>query len=111
MKALLIVSICAVVGLVGCSQETSTTATPAVSPGALASLDNQEVEVGCAMCVYGMEGAEGCVLACKIKGKPMMVKGIELDMHEAGLCSGAKQAVVSGTFEGGEFVASKVEVE
>ena len=111
MKALVIVSLCAVVGLVGCSQESSTKATPAVALGALASLENQDIEVGCAMCVYGMEGADGCALAAMIKGKPMMVNGVELDMHGHGLCSGAKRALVSGKIEGGELVASKVEVE
>ncbi len=111
MKALVMVSLCAVVGLVGCSQETSTKTPPAVAPGALASLENQDIEVGCAMCVYGMEGVQGCALAAMIKGKPMMVQGVELDMYDHGLCSVAKRAVVSGKFEGGELVASKVEVE
>ncbi len=111
MKALVIVSLCAVVGLVGCSAETSTKATPVVAPGALASLENQDIEVGCAVCIYGMEGADGCALAAKIKGKPMMVQGVELDMYDHGLCSVAKRAVVSGKIEGGELVASKVEVQ
>ncbi len=111
MKALVIVSLCAVVGLVGCSQETSTKATPAVAPGALASLENQDIEVGCAMCVYGMDGVQGCALAAMIKGKPMMVNGVELDMHDHGLCSGPKRAMVSGKIEDGELAASKVEVQ
>jgi hypothetical protein len=111
MKALVVVSLCAVIGLVGCSQETSTKATPTVAPGAMAAFEKKEVEVGCAMCVYGMEGADSCTLAAKIKDKPMMVKGAELDMHDHGLCSGAKRAVVSGKIEGGDLVASKVEIE
>ncbi len=110
MKALVIVSLCAVVGLVGCSQDTSTKA-PTVAPGALASLENQDIEVGCAMCVYGMDGVQACALAGMIEGKPMMMNGVELDMHDHGLCSGAKRAVVSGKIEGGELAASKVEVQ
>ena len=111
MKVLMIASICAVVGLVACSQETSTMATPAVAPGALASLENQDVEVGCAKCIYGMEGAAGCSLAAVIKDKPTLVTGGEVDLRDYGLCSASRHAIVSGKLEGGELVASKVEVE
>ncbi len=111
MKVLMIASICGVLGLVGCTQETTTKATATVAPGVMASLENQDIEVGCAMCVYGMDGVQGCTLAAMIEGKPMMVNGVELDMHDHGLCSGAKRAMVSGKIEGGELAASKVEVQ
>jgi hypothetical protein len=66
------------------------------------------VEVGCASCIYKMEGITDCTLAAKIDGKAVLVKGSDVDAHEAGLCAAAKQAVVEGELLGQEFIATKV---
>ena len=71
----------------------------------------QTVEAGCGMCIYEMDDVKGCDLAVVIDGHPMLVSGYEIDMHEAGLCSGAKQAVVSGKVEGDVVVLTEVEIE
>ena len=72
---------------------------------------SKRVEVGCASCIYEMPGVEGCKLAAKIDGKPMLVTGTEVNAHALGLCSGAKQGVLVGEVEGDEFVATKAEIE
>ena len=95
MKFLQPLSICAVVMILGCSQETQTAEQLSVSPGAMSTLDAQTIEVGCGMCVYNMDDVAGCKLAAVIDGEPMLVKGVKLDMHGHGLCSGSKSAVVS----------------
>jgi len=60
---------------------------------AAASTVNRIVEVGCAGCLFDMEGAEGCQLAVKVDGKTYLVSGVDIDTHEAGLCESTKQAV------------------
>ncbi len=76
----------------------------------------QTVEVGCAMCIYEMEGIDKCTLAVKIDSTPYLVEGVEIhelgDAHaEDGLCLIAREAVVEGKLEGDEFIATKVEFE
>ncbi len=111
MKLLQLVSICAVAGILSCSQETQTAEQLSVSPGAMSTLEAETIEVGCGMCVYGMPEVSGCQLAAVIDGEPILVKGVELDLHDHGLCSGSKSAVVSGKVEGMELLATSVEVE
>lgn len=69
------------------------------------------VEVGCASCIYQMAGVEGCTLAAKIDGQPLHVSGVELDLHEFGLCSAPKQAKLVAKVDGDSVVASQVEVQ
>ena len=108
MKLLQLVSICAVAMILSCSQETQTAG---VSPAAMSTLKAQTIEVGCGLCVYNMSDVAGCQLAAKIDGEPILVKGVELDLHDHGLCSGSKSAVVSGVVEGKELLATSVEVQ
>jgi hypothetical protein len=110
--------------LIGCKSESSApqggdgapstsaaASTPTEAPaGSPAATAEQTVEVACATCIYRMSGVQGCKLAAKIDGKPILVRGGSVDAHNAGLCSAAKQAVVSGQVEGDTFVATKVEL-
>ena len=109
MKTLWLVPLGAVLTLGACSQ-TSKTETPTTAQ--VVSLRSETVEVACATCVYGMEGVQGCKLACKIDGgSPMLVTGSDVDLHAHNLCSTATNAVVSGEVEGDTLVATAVEVQ
>ena len=74
-----------------------------------ASFSDRTVEVGCAMCIYGMPGVLGCKLAASIDGEQMLVTGVDVDLHAHELCSVAKEAVVTGTMEGDGLVASTID--
>ena len=68
------------------------------------------LEVGCASCIYEMEGVEDCELAARIDGKTYLVELEGFDAHSAGLCAGAKTAVVTGAIEGDRFHATNLEL-
>ncbi len=68
------------------------------------------VEVGCASCIYEMEGVEDCELAARIDGKAYLVELEGFDAHSAGLCAGTKTAVVTGAIEGDRFHATSLEL-
>ncbi len=68
------------------------------------------LEVGCASCIYEMEGVEDCELAARIDGKTYLVELEGFDAHGAGLCAGAKTAVVTGAIEGDRFHATSLEL-
>ena len=107
MKAFLLLSVCTAICLVGCSKSAKT-GTQDVQMGVL---EDETVEVGCGKCVYHMDKVKGCDLAVVIDGHPMLFTGYEIDMGEAHLCSGAKEAVVSGTVEGDVVVLTEVVIE
>ena len=101
--------------LAGCGESSTPEATaptvvaPTVSISAAAPLT---LEVGCAKCIYQVEGANDCSqVATAIDGKTLLISGVNVDAHEMGLCSAAKMASVEGAVEGGKFIASKVEVQ
>ena len=105
MNRFLSCSIIAVLALGGCeSTQTASTA----APGALI---DENVEVGCGMCVYDMEGVQGCTLAAVIAGEPMLAEGTDLHLHDYGLCSGTRQAVVTGRIEGDTLQVTEIEVK
>lgn len=87
------------------------TAVEAVAAVASQVVETQVAEAGCATCIYGMEGVQGCQLAVKVAEKAYLVSGAEIDAHAAGLCSGAKQAEIAGKIEGGIFIASRLELK
>ncbi|MCG8407433.1 MAG: DUF1579 domain-containing protein [Phycisphaerales bacterium] len=62
------------------------------------------VETGCGSCIFGMP-VRGCKLAVKIDGKPYLVRGANVNAHNAGLCRGAKQAQCSGEVKDNVFLA------
>ena len=68
----------------------------------------QAVELGCASCMFDLEGAEGCETAVKVGDKVLMLSGFELDAHKSGLCKATKKAEVAGSIDGDNFVASAV---
>ncbi|MFQ5653442.1 MAG: DUF6370 family protein [Planctomycetota bacterium] len=109
MRCLLIlsVSVTLLLAIAGCKsgdvRDTESATTTTVS--------DMTVEVGCASCVYKMEGVQGCKAAAEIDGKPMLLTGAHLSAHSLGLCRGAKEAVVSGKIEGDTFVATSAVVK
>jgi len=68
----------------------------------------QKVELGCAKCIYDLEGAEGCETAVKVGDKVLMLSGFEVDAHKVGLCKSAKTAEAAGAIDGDAFVATAV---
>ena len=94
----------------GCEQATQTTTvsdTAAVAPGALRS---ETVEVGCGMCIYDMSGVAGCKLAVVVDGTPMLASGIDVSLHDHGLCTAPRQAVVSGQVGAEELPLTEFEI-
>ncbi len=71
------------------------------------TISSQTVEVGCGVCIYHMPGLEGCPLAVLIDGTPYLVEGALWPDHD--YCDMKCHAIVSGTIEGGKFVAVKFE--
>ena len=74
-----------------------------------ASFSDRTIEVGCAMCIYDMDGVQGCTLAANIDGEPMLMTGVDVDLHAHDLCSVAKDAVVTASMEGDGLVASTID--
>ena len=115
MKTLRIISVGTILGvslaLSGCSQNAETAADTDAPSTTLVSLSSESVEVGCAMCVYDIDGVTSCQLAANVGGNPMLVSGAEVDLHEHGLCEDTGMAVVSGRVDGDMFVATTVEMQ
>ncbi len=78
---------------------------------ALAAFENRTVKVGCGMCIYEMVGVDSCELAIHADGHSMLVTGVDMDLHDHGLCSKEGMAVVSGEVKDGVLVATSVEVQ
>lgn len=98
----------------GCGQEQTTSTPPAssdTSNAVMTAAGEQAVEISCATCIYKMSGVTGCKLATKVAGQALLVDGPSVDLHEHGLCSGTKQAVVAGKVENGKFVASSIKIQ
>lgn len=110
----LTVMFCLPLGFIGCQEAgdatSDTTSDTASDTAAPISVTDRTVETGCGSCIYKMEGVKGCQTAVKIDGKSYLVTGVQTDAHEAGLCKGAKKAVVSGKVEGDKFVATRYEL-
>lgn len=75
----------------------------------------QQVTVGCAMCIYNMDGVEDCVLAVKVAGTPYLVTGSDIDDHgdahaADGLCNAEREAVAVGRIEDGKYVAQRIKL-
>jgi hypothetical protein len=114
------VASCLALVAAGCGQGGNAGNTPAPQGGGsvtvtaplvkTASLENQTVEIGCGMCVYHMPGVEQCLPAIVLDGKPILVAGVELDLHEHDLCSNASKATVSGQVVGDGFVATRLDL-
>ncbi len=117
---------CAALVVAGCSTKSESgaekkpTAAPATQPAGgasaapsvtVASLKDQKVEVGCALCIYSMPGVDSCQTAVMVDGTPMLVKGIDVDLHDHGLCEDSAEAIVSGEVKGTTVMLTKLEFE
>ncbi len=102
---------CAVWALSACTQDTRVAQYPVAAPVMAASFSDRTIVVGCATCIYGMSGIQGCTLAASIDGEPMLMTGVDVDLHAHALCSVAREAVVTGTMEGDGLVASTIDLE
>jgi len=117
MRSLIFVAAAAAFLLVGCTKKEEAAPTKPGTPvseaakGAIgtALASAQDLEVGCAMCVYKVAGVTACAPAVKVGGKVMMLTGFTPKEHE--LCAAAKKASVTGKIEGDKFVATKVELK
>jgi len=68
-----------------------------------------DAEIGCAKCVFHMDGVTGCTVAAKVGDTVMLVEGGGVDAHS--LCSGSQPAKVTGTIGDGVLHATKVDLE
>ena len=69
------------------------------------------VEVGCAGCIYKMEGVTGCTTAAKVQDHVYLVEGGGIDAHTSGLCQTSRQATVVGRIEGDKLIASRITLQ
>ena len=70
--------------------------------------EEMTLEVGCATCIYDMEGVTGCVTAAKVGETAMLVEGGGIDAHNDGLCGSARMATVVGEVKDGKLHASTI---
>ena len=84
----------------------TTTASATTAAGTVTG-DTHETEIGCAHCVYHMDGVDSCKAAVKI-GDQIVLLQSDVDPH--GLCAKPIKATVTGEMSEGVFVASLVDV-
>ncbi len=104
MKSFFMLSVLALSACTARESAAPTAAAPAA--GSLAVGNTQTYEVACASCVYGMPGVQGCKLAAKIDGKPVLVTGVPAPGHDSGICEHAVHADMTGKMEGDHFLAA-----
>ena len=97
-------------GILGCERTTSTTSNPPVTPGPGTPISTT-AEISCAHCMYKAPGVTACAPGVKIGGQTYVLKGSTVDVMKEGLCTATKQATVEGKIEGGNFVATKVDIK
>lgn len=85
------------------------TFTRAPDKAALQKVSDRSAKVGCAACVFHMDGAKGCQLAVELDGKTYLVSGAKVDGHE--WCERSLNAVVAGSVENDRFVATSLKVK
>ena len=78
------------------------------------ALHNETITVGCARCVFEMEGAVGCPFAAEIDGKHYMIQGVVPEGHEShapdGICNMRRKAVVDGRLRDGKLITTRLEL-
>lgn len=128
MRLLATLALCPVL-LLGCSEGASTEEAPAAptsqaaveTPASqappvqlpaieLVALKEERVEVGCAKCSYDMAGAESCMAAAMVAGRPVLIGGAG-EEHAHAFCGGTKYAVITAEVVDGQLVASNMVVE
>ena len=65
-------------------------------------------EVGCAACIYSMEGIDHCATAVKVGDTLYLLAGAELDAMSNELCESTKQAKAVGSVQDDKFVAESI---
>ncbi len=97
----------------GCGMRSGNRTAESSSPAkdTMTSVQMTTTEIGCAMCIYNMEGVAGCTPAVVVDGQPRLMTGVDMDLHAYGLCTAPRQAVVSGRLEGQTFLARTVNVQ
>ena len=77
-------------------------------------LENATITVGCASCIFEMEGALGCPFAAEIDGKHYMIQGRVPEGHEShapdGICNMRRKAKVDGRLRDGKLITTRVEL-
>jgi len=77
-------------------------------------VEEQIVDVGCAMCVYQMEDAAGCYWAAELEGEPWVVVGHTPEDHQNhapdGMCNVERRARVVGELRDARFYVSDFEL-
>ncbi len=99
----ILIPACLALGLIACAGASSNHASDLHASA-------MTVEVGCASCIYEMEGVMWCEPAARIDGKTYLVDFEDFDAHGAGLCDGTKTATVTGAIEGDHFHATSFEL-
>jgi hypothetical protein len=100
----------------GCNKSPQQAEEPPPKPAAAtapAAVDQTlRVEVGCAGCIYSVDGVEGCsVLAAKIDDRVVVASGEVGDIHGDGLCMQARKAEVVGRIEGDKLVIVSMKLD
>ncbi len=107
MKTLVLATLCTALTMAGCAQ----TQNAGDADVAMTTLSDKSVEVGCATCIYGMDGVKGCALAAVVNDQPMLVEGVDVDLRGHDLCSASKTGIISGEVEGDKVMATTVTFE
>jgi len=94
-----------------CGSDDAAAADNEVGSETTSALVNETVELGCADCTYGIEGAEGCSVGAKIGDNTYMVTGSDIDAHDEGLCSETKSGEISGAIVDGKIAATSCTIK
>jgi hypothetical protein len=77
-------------------------------------IEGQTLTVGCAHCIFHMEGVQGCPWAAEVDGKHYFLLGAvppDHDSHAAGgVCTMPRKAVVDGVIHEDRLIATRVEL-
>ena len=77
------------------------------------TLNDQVVEAGCAMCMFGESSLHDCQTAIRVGDKVYLARGAcvpDCEDHSTGLCSSILKARVTGRLQGEVFQASSFTV-
>ena len=84
------------------------------SDSAEVTITGQTTKVGCAACIYKMEGAKGCEWAADVNGEHLMVQGQLPLKHNShgpeGMCNMEREAKIEGAVRDGKLITSSFEL-
>ena len=93
----------------GCASSSGEVASVGLDASALV-LDEQVVEAGCAMCMFGWSSLRDCQTAIRMGENVYLARGAcvpDAEDHGTGLCHAVLKARVSGRLQGEVFQASR----